>query len=603
MLPRWNLPLEIKVPVQEGGSQSMERMRKSAVELNTTSALANYATEAVLIRGTPCYYSCAQLSADVGATPFGLGSLGGLGGLDALGMGSANFMELQQRMQHEILGNPEMMHQILDNPLVQRLMNDPDNMRQLITSNPQMQELMEPSAMARVTPECTVRLVMYVVLFQRNPEISHMLNNPDLLRQTMELARNPSMMQELMRNHDRAISNLESIPGGYNALQRMYRDIQEPMLSAASEQFGRNPFAALVDNNGAPGMLHGTTLLFNPDVVVSPPYRQMLCSKWCFVLYSTITAVVFYASVDGNNPQQGQENRTPLPNPWSAAGGGGGSTPGSGETGTPRPTTHNPTGLLNSPGMQSLMQQMMENPQLMQNMLAAPYTQSMLQAFSADPNMASQIINGNPLFADNPALQEQIRMMLPNFLQQMQNPEVHNLMSNPQALGALMQIQQGVEQLRNVAPGLVNSMGLGPLPPFTASAPPPSGSLGPTAPTSPAGVPVTADPATSPTSPATVVTGTTGVTADTPAATPASTLPTPGGPQQDVFSQFMARMVASMGANSSQAPEERYHMQLEQLTAMGFVNRDANLQALIATFGDINAAVERLLQSRQMSQS
>jgi ubiquilin len=46
--------------------------------------------------------------------------------------------------------------------------------------------------------------------------------------------------------------------------------------------------------------------------------------------------------------------------------------------------------------------------------------------------------------------------MLPNFLQQLQNPEVHNLMSNPQALGALMQIQQGVEQLRNVAPGLVN---------------------------------------------------------------------------------------------------------------------------------------------------
>nr|CAD7432863.1 unnamed protein product [Timema monikensis] len=194
--------------------------------------------------------------ADVGATPFGLGSLGGLGGLDALGMGSANFMELQQRMQHEILGNPEMMHQILDNPLVQRLMNDPDNMRQLITSNPQMQELME-----------------------RNPEISHMLNNPDLLRQTMELARNPSMMQELMRNHDRAISNLESIPGGYNALQRMYRDIQEPMLSAASEQFGRNPFAALVDNNGAP----------DPDViVVSPPYRQMLLySLFIFLLLSS----------------------------------------------------------------------------------------------------------------------------------------------------------------------------------------------------------------------------------------------------------------------------------------------------------------------------
>ena len=48
---------------------------------------------------------------------------------------------------------------------------------------------------------------------ERNPEINHMLNNPDILRQTMEIARNPAMMQELMRNQDRAMSNLESIPG------------------------------------------------------------------------------------------------------------------------------------------------------------------------------------------------------------------------------------------------------------------------------------------------------------------------------------------------------------------------------------------------------
>lgn len=45
------------------------------------------------------------------------------------------------------------------------------------------------------------------------------------------------------------MSNLESIPGGYNALRRMYEDIQEPMLNAAQEQFGQNPFSALVTNN------------------------------------------------------------------------------------------------------------------------------------------------------------------------------------------------------------------------------------------------------------------------------------------------------------------------------------------------------------------
>ena len=36
-----------------------------------------------------------------------------------------------------------------------------------------------------------------------------MLNHPEVMRQTMELARNPAMMQELMRSQDRAMSNLE----------------------------------------------------------------------------------------------------------------------------------------------------------------------------------------------------------------------------------------------------------------------------------------------------------------------------------------------------------------------------------------------------------
>merc|ERR1719229_2021832 len=109
-------------------------------------------------------------------------------------------------------------------------------------------------------------------LMERNPEINHMLNNPEILRQTMELARNPAMMQELMRNQDRAMSNLESIPGGQSALQRMYRDIQEPMLNAAQDQFGSNPFQALGGD-----------------------------------------------SAGGNNAQsQSGENSAPMPNPWNS---------------------------------------------------------------------------------------------------------------------------------------------------------------------------------------------------------------------------------------------------------------------------------------------
>lgn len=56
-------------------------------------------------------------------------------------------------------------------------------------------------------------------------------------------------------------------------------------------------------------------------------------------------------------------------------------------------------------------------------------------------------------------------------------------------------------------------------------------------------------------------------------------------------------------ASGGQPPEERYRTQLEQLSGMGFVNREANLQALQATLGDVNAAVERLLANQNFPTS
>ncbi|KAK7080973.1 Ubiquilin-1 [Halocaridina rubra] len=455
----------------------------------------------------------------------GLGGLGlGLGGLGNLGVGNPNFQELQQRMQREMLSNPDMMRQIIDNPFVQQLMNNPEYMRAIITSNPQMQQLME-----------------------RNPEISHMLNNPEMLRQTMELARNPAMLQELMRSHDRALSNLESIPGGYSALQRMYRDIQEPMLNAAQEQFGSNPFASLVGNNASP-----------------------------------------------DASQAGRENSDPLPNPWAPRGSSpdaastttttsssstSNTTATSSTTGTGTTTTSSTaslgglggaglSGMLQSPGMQSLMQQMMDNPQLMSSMINAPYTQAMFQNLLANPELAQQIIGSNPLFAGNPVLQEQLRTMLPAFLNQLQNPEVQSFMTNPQALAAVAQIQSGMEQLRQTSPGLFNTMGL---------------SMPPTA------VPSSTSSSTTNTTTTTATSSSSNTTSNSsPGSLPGLV------PGTDAFANLMSTMSQALSGSGGN-PEQQYASQLEQLSAMGFINREANLQALIATFGDVNAAVERLL--------
>ncbi|XP_069463238.1 ubiquilin-4 isoform X2 [Ambystoma mexicanum] len=438
-----------------------------------------------------------------------LSGFGGISGLGNLGMGSANFMDLQQQMQRQLMSNPEMLSQIMENPLVQNMMSNPDLMRQMIMANPQMQQLME-----------------------RNPEISHMLNNPELMRQTMELARNPAMMQEMMRNQDRALSNLESIPGGYNALRRMYTDIQEPMFSAAREQFGSNPFSALGGNT---------------DGSSAPPLRT--------------------------------ENREPLPNPWNPSSpasqaqvpGSEGSTVNTSQT---TPTVSNPlginaaslgTGMFSSPEMQGVLQQISDNPQLMQSMISAPYMRSMMESLAQNPDYAVQMMGNNPLLAGNPQLQEQLRHQLPVFLQQMQNPESLSVMTNPRAMQALLQIQQGLQTLQTEAPGLVPSIGS-----FGVPGMPPStgGSTNPENPVS-------------------------------SSSTPASSSPASGSnAQQQLMQQMIQLFAGGSGSSQGQTPEVRFQPQLDQLSAMGFINREANLQALIATGGDINAAIERLLGSQ-----
>ena len=65
------------------------------------------------------------------------------------------------------------------------------------------------------------------------------------------------------------------------------------------------------------------------------------------------------------------------------------------------------------------------------------------------------MILSSPLLQGNPALRDQVSGMMPAFLQQLQNPTNQQLMTNPNALSALMQIQQGLQSLQVAAPELV----------------------------------------------------------------------------------------------------------------------------------------------------
>lgn len=446
------------------------------------------------------------------SNPFGnlFQSMGSLGG--------ANLENMQQQMQQELMSNPQALQSVMNSPMMQSVLSNPDLIHQMMMSNPQMQNLVE-----------------------RNPEIGHMLNNPDLMRQTLEMARNPNMMQEMMRNQDRALSNLESLPGGFNALQRMYTEYQEPMMNATQEQFGGNPFAALVNNSNE-----------NND----------------------------------NNEPQNTENTEPLPNPW---GGGGRSS-----TGSRSSTTGNSNnsqnkdqskstpssagglggmaGMFNTPTMQNMMEQVRSNPSMLRNMMSSPFMQSMMQDMANNPDMAQQLLSQNPMFANNPAMQG----MLPQMLQEMQRPEMQEAMRNPRAMEALAQVQSGLETLQREAPGMFPGMNL-------------AGMGGAANPTSQAGTNNSSSTTTTPTSNPTQA-------ASRPATTGAS-------PNADFLQQMMQNLMGTTTSSGSTAaanrdpPERRFSSQLEQLTAMGFYNRDANLRALLATNGNVNQAVEFLLQN------
>lgn len=83
------------------------------------------------------------------------------------------------------------------------------------------------------------------------------------MRQSLQMMSNPNAMQEAMRHQDMALSRLENHPEGFNALRRMYEDVQEPLMEATQNAFGQsnqqtqqqqpqsNPWASNTPNTAA----------------------------------------------------------------------------------------------------------------------------------------------------------------------------------------------------------------------------------------------------------------------------------------------------------------------------------------------------------------
>jgi ubiquilin len=158
----------------------------------------------------------------------------------------------------------------------------------------------------------------------------------------MEMARNPELMREMMRNTDRAMSNIESHPEGFNLLRQMYTNVQEPMMNAATQQ--------------AQAQLHPTPSQQNPTPTPSPspnPNTAPLPNPWAPPTPAQTAAQPIFGAGTGTGTGAGA-----FPSMDFGAGADFG-MPAGGDI----------AALLQNPGIQAMVQQMLSNPELMQQVV------------------------------------------------------------------------------------------------------------------------------------------------------------------------------------------------------------------------------------------
>lgn len=438
----------------------------------------------------------------------------------------------------------ECIAQMLENPSIQRLQSNMEFMRQFIAEHPDMQQLM-----------------------QQNPEVSHLLANSEILYQTLELVRNLAMIQEVMQTqqlvqnleHPLNTLDVETIPGRNNALNQSYADFNDRMLNNLQDPFGGNPFTALLAEQ-VPEQLQPSP--------PTPPTSQELRDQ----LPQLPTARVIYtssrgfSSITSTNATPNRVNHTsrtstatistndqsPVHDTEIAA------LPSTDVTREPQEEDQDPTVCIDSSE-----QRLEEDLQVSDEQNSSQIAGGMMQLLMNNPHLAAQMMM--MMFMSMPQLSEQWRQQLPTFLQQSQLSDLLLALTNPKASQAILQIEQGLQLLATEAPVLLPwvapySWGLGCLSAPSCSYP----DLVHWAWNMP----------------------------DVPESKRPECCHTAGTVLQKLQS------LAGDPPHFLQAPEIRFSKQMESLQAMGFGNHHANLQALIATEGDTNAAIRKLMRSQ-----
>ncbi|KAM7085499.1 ubiquilin-like protein [Molossus nigricans] len=447
------------------------------------------------------------------------------------------------------VSGPEHIAQTLEDPSAQCLPFTMDLMKQFILEHPEIQQLL-----------------------QQNPEVLHILDNSESLWQTLELARNLALIQELMKIQQPA-QNLEhqlnllsqlgtdTIPGGDNALGHIYTDANDQILNSSQDPFGGNPFTAL---------LEGQVQEHVQSSPHSPPSTQEMRDQipQFPIIQDIYTSPCGLPSIISANATPNKGNHT------SRATNATKSTKGQSHTcdiqqpaGVPALSHIEITQLLKAEckeetiSQDSSDQRLEGDFQLSEEQTSSQIIGSMMQLLLNNPYLAVQMM----LFVNMSQMSEQWRQQLLTLLQQTQLSDMLIALANPKASQAILQIEHGLQLLATEAPVLLSWIA-----PYLwgfGSLPAPSCSYPDTVPWD-WDVPDMAE-----------------------AKGPECCHKSGAVMQRE---QFLAEDPSSF----LQAPEIRFSKQMESLQAMGFKNHHANLQALIATDGDTSAAIRKLKRSQ-----
>ena len=248
------------------------------------------------------------------------------------------------------------------------LVDNPALLRALLESNPAFRELRE-----------------------RNPEVNHALNDPSVLRQALEVARNPNLMREQMRSTDRALAHLDTSPEGFAALRRLYADVQAPLMEAAAppeSDAPANPFASLFS--------------------AAPPAAS------------------------------GGPNAEPLPNPWAPAPAAA-SPFSTGDAGGLGGFMNDPAlfgmmggGAMGDHGLPTL------DPAQMETLISSPLMSTALEQLASNPGLVDAMASSHPGMQAMLNAHPEMRAML-------SSPETLRAMANPQTLRAMAQMQAAMQ--------------------------------------------------------------------------------------------------------------------------------------------------------------